>query len=176
MIGSNRRCLSPERYAPSRTMRSIPRSVAVLAAVSAGAGAATAFLLDSVSGRRRRHELRDRTRARGRRATQRGRRLVHHATSDLYGYGQRTLHRLPQPAPVLDDATLAHKVESIVFRDPTIPKGRINVNAERGVVYLRGELGSRDLIGAVEARARRVAGVRGLVSLLHLPEKSPDRQ
>ena len=176
MIGSNRRCLSPERYAPSRTMRSIPRSVAVLAAVSAGAGAATAFLLDSVSGRRRRHELRDRTRARGRRATQRGRRLVHHATSDLYGYGQRTLHRLPQPAPALDDATLAHKVESIVFRDPTIPKGRINVNAERGVVYLRGEVGSRDLIGAVEARARRVAGVRGLVSLLHLPEKSPDRQ
>lgn len=155
-------------------MRSIPRPLAVLAAVSAGAGAATAFFLDSVSGRRRRHELRDRTRARGRRATLRGRRLVRHARSDLYGYGQRTLHRLPHPAPDLDDVTLAHKVESIVFRDSAIPKGRINVNAERGVVYLRGELGSAELIRAVEASARQVSGIRGLVSLLHLPETSPE--
>ena len=155
-------------------MRATPRSVAILAAMSAGAGAVTAFFLDSVSGRRRRHELRDQARARGRRTSQRARRLVRHARSDLYGYGQRTLHRLPHRSPDLDDATLAHKVESIVFRDPVIPKGRINVNAERGIVYLRGELGSVELIRAVEARARRVSGIRGLVSLLHLPETSPE--
>jgi BON domain-containing protein len=158
-------------------MRNFSRLLALLTAASAGAGAAISFFLDPTSGRRRRHEIRDRTRARGRRATQRTRRLIRHTTSDFRGYRQRALHQLPHRPPELDDATLAHKVESIVFRDPSVPKGRINVNAERGVIYLRGQLDTPGLIRAVEAKARRVSGVRGIVSLLHLPETSlPERQ
>ena len=82
---------------------------------------------------------------------------------------QRALHSLPQPPPELDDATLAHKVESILFRDSSVPKGRINVNAENGIVFLRGQLDRPELIRTIEARARRIAGVRGVVSLLHVP-------
>jgi len=40
-----------------------------------------------------------------------------------------------------DDVTLARQVESELFRDEQVPKGQINVNAENGKVYLRGEVG-----------------------------------
>ncbi len=39
--------------------------------------------------------------------------------------------------PDYDDATLAQKVMTELFRDPHVPKGAINVNAENGVVLLR---------------------------------------
>ena len=134
-----------------------------------GAGAAVAFFADPVSGRRRRHMARDRLVARARRTGTPSRRTVRFTRAQVYGYLQRTRHRLPRPAPELDDATLAHKVESILFRDAAVPKGRINVNAENGVVYLRGQLERPETIRWIEARARRIAGVRGVVSLLHLP-------
>jgi osmotically-inducible protein OsmY len=70
---------------------------------------------------------------------------------------------------VLDDATLSDKVRSILFRDDAVPKGRINVNAERGWIYLRGELDSPELIQWLGTSARRIAGVRGVRNLLHTP-------
>jgi osmotically-inducible protein OsmY len=39
-----------------------------------------------------------------------------------------------------DDATLAQKVMTELFRDPHVPKDAINVNAESGVVLLCGEI------------------------------------
>src|SRR5438132_1233080 len=39
-----------------------------------------------------------------------------------------------------DDTTLTHTVESEIFRDAEVPKGQINVNAQKGVVQLRGEV------------------------------------
>ena len=50
----------------------------------------------------------------------------------------------PKPRP--DDVTLARQVESELFRDPEVPKGQINVNAENGKIYLRGEVGKPELI------------------------------
>jgi osmotically-inducible protein OsmY len=153
------------------------RVLALLAAVAAGAGAITAYFLDPANGKRRRHQVRDRQRSRARHVAVRCRRTARYATSQIYGYSQRALHSLPQRAPELDDATLAHKVESIIFRDHSVPKGRINVNAESGVVYLRGQLDRPELIRAIETRARRISGVKGVVSLLHLPGTPvPDRQ
>jgi osmotically-inducible protein OsmY len=145
------------------------RSPKLLALLAAGAGAAVAFFADPVNGRRRRHMARDKVRARARRTGSRSLRTFRFTRAQLYGYGQRALHNLPQAPPELDDTTLAHKVESILFRDNSVPKGRINVNAENGVVYLRGQLDEPELIRWIEARARRIAGVRGVVSLLHVP-------
>ena len=145
------------------------RSPGLLALLAASAGAVAAFFLDPVSGRRRRHLARDKLGARARRTGTRSRRTLRFTKSQLYGYVQRALHSLPQAPPELDDATLAHKVESILFRDSSVPKGRINVNAENGVVFLRGQLDRAELIRTIEARARRIAGVRGVVSLLHVP-------
>src|SRR5215218_74525 len=62
-------------------------------------GMAIAYFLDTSSGRRRRHTVRDRARSLGRHGLRRAGKLAHHATSDTYGLGQRLVHRLPGPAP-----------------------------------------------------------------------------
>ena len=62
------------------------------------------------------------------------------------------------------------KVESEVFRDHSIPKGQINVNAENGVVVLRGQVESSDLVEELERRVRKVHGVQGVENLLHTAE------
>ena len=67
-----------------------------------------------------------------------------------------------------DDATLKDKVESELYRDEHEVKGAISVNAQKGVVQLRGELPSQDLIDALVARTRQIHGVKEVESLLHL--------
>jgi osmotically-inducible protein OsmY len=80
------------------------------------------------------------------------------------------VHRLRRsPARELDDVTLAHKVESVVFRDARRPKGQISINAEQGAVFLRGQVESPELIDDLEQAVRAVAGVRSVENLLHLP-------
>jgi len=68
----------------------------------------------------------------------------------------------------LNDPALAQKVESEVFRDDEIPKDKINLNVEYGVVYLRGELPDRELMDKLVARTRKVEGVQGVENLTHL--------
>jgi osmotically-inducible protein OsmY len=74
-----------------------------------------------------------------------------------------------EKASEFDDATIAHRVETVLFRDADVPKGRINVNAENGRVYLRGTLDDAEQIARLERAARDVRGVRGVVNLLHTP-------
>jgi osmotically-inducible protein OsmY len=70
----------------------------------------------------------------------------------------------------LDDATLVDKVESIVFRDHDVPKGQININAENGVVFLRGQVERPELVETLEKRVRKVGGVKDVENLLHTAE------
>ncbi|MGZ4334754.1 MAG: BON domain-containing protein [Gaiellaceae bacterium] len=80
------------------------------------------------------------------------------------------VHRLRRTrARELDDATLAHKVESVALRDQRIPKGQISINAEQGAVFLRGQVESPELIEELEQAVRAVRGVRSVENLLHLP-------
>jgi osmotically-inducible protein OsmY len=69
----------------------------------------------------------------------------------------------------LNDPALVRKVESEVFRDDSLPKGSISVNAEYGVVYFRGEVPSQELMEELTKRARGVDGVRAVENLTHLP-------
>lgn len=69
-----------------------------------------------------------------------------------------------------DDVTLVDRVESEIFHDPAVPKGRMNINAEQGRVVLRGEVDQPEQISAVEAAVRTVPGVRDVENLLHLPD------
>ena len=60
---------------------------------------------------------------------------------------------------------------SELFRDGSLPKGALNVNAENGVVYLRGEVERPELIVEIVERARRIGGVVDVEDLLHLPAR-----
>ena len=66
-----------------------------------------------------------------------------------------------------DDATLKAKVEGELFRKEHEVKGAVNVNAQKGVVQLRGELPSQSLIDALVDRTRQIHGVREVENLLH---------
>ena len=68
-----------------------------------------------------------------------------------------------------DDATLKDKVESELFRAEHEVKGAININAQQGVVQLRGEVPSQGLIDALVERTEKIQGVREVESLLHTP-------
>lgn len=59
----------------------------------------------------------------------------------------------------LDAVTLTRKVETQSFRGADAPKGRVTVNAEGDVVFLRGKLGTTEEIDALVAAARGVDGV-----------------
>jgi osmotically-inducible protein OsmY len=149
------------------------RRFAFLAAL----GAALAYFFDPQSGRRRRALLRDRGGAVVRRSFRRVERLERHAEAEAYGLSQKAQHLREEPKPTPDDATLAQKVETEIFRDPNVPKGQININAEKGTVVLRGEVGTPELIRDLEERTRRIQGVEDVENLLHLPgSKAPMHQ
>ncbi len=54
--------------------------------------------------------------------------------------GQRFANRNPSPKEGMDDVTLTRKVETEIFRPQGAPKGKVDVNAVEGVVWLRGEV------------------------------------
>lgn len=62
-----------------------------------------------------------------------------------------------------------------MFRDPTLPKGRMNINAEEGVVVLRGLAESRDQIERIITATLAVDGVRDVQSLLRIATDPPPR-
>jgi BON domain len=132
-------------------------------------GWVAAYFYDPRLGRSRRALARDWTRSRGRRLVRRGERAQRYATAAALGKTRALRHRHEAPKPQPDDATLAHKVETIIFRHHDVPKGQISVNAEEGVVWLRGEVPTQSMIDTLVERTREVAGVRRVESLLHLP-------
>jgi len=137
-------------------------------ASGAAVGAALEYFLDPSSGRRRRRVSVDRTAGIARRAWRRGARFERAAGARTAGLIQRARH--PDEAPKeLDDTTLARKVETVLFRSPDVPKGQININAQRGIVQLRGELPTEEMIDELVARTRTVQGVLDVENLLHLP-------
>jgi osmotically-inducible protein OsmY len=66
-----------------------------------------------------------------------------------------------------DDVTLARKVESEIFRPEDAPKGSVSVNAENGVVFLRGKVKTPQELKDLEAAALKVDGVTAVNNLLH---------
>ncbi len=133
----------------------------------AALGAALFYFLDPQNGRRRRALAKDRVPAFLRGKARHAERLGRTAQSQVYGVTQKVKHRQEEDKPQPDDATLAHKVETEIFRDADVPKGRINVNAENGVVVLRGEVEQSELIRDLEQKTRKVQGVREVENLLH---------
>src|SRR5881275_1397392 len=107
-----------------------------LFALAGAIGAALAYFFDPDNGRRRRKILADKA---GKYARQTGQQ-AQGVGAQAQGLKEKASHRSEQEKPQPDDVTLARKVESEIFRSEEVPKGEINVNAEDGVVYLRGEV------------------------------------
>jgi hypothetical protein len=77
--------------------------------------------------------------------------------------------RNTRPKP-LDDRTITDKVETELFRDDDVDKGKIDVNTADAVVWLRGEAKTPEQIKELEAKALAIPEVKQVENLLHLPK------
>jgi hypothetical protein len=141
--------------------------------VAAGVGAlAEYFFLDRQHGGRRRHIVRDRTRAALRRRSRDAVRRAKYLEGVAEGVAHKAVHAVPgtggRKEPP-DDVTLAQKVESIAFRKAGVPKGHVSVNADKAVIYLRGQVESDEQIEALIRATHEIEGVTGVKNLLHTP-------
>jgi hyperosmotically inducible periplasmic protein len=135
-----------------------------------GAGMAAMYFFDPDRGRSRRAQTVDRIGSTLRRGGRRAGQAARRASAEAYGLSQQVRHMGPDAGVPENDAVLSHKVETVLFRDPGIDKGRININAEDGVVVLRGTAESPERIRDIEDRVRAIDGVKDVRSRLHLPE------
>jgi hypothetical protein len=130
------------------------------------------FFLDHRHGARRRHSVRERGRAVLRRRSRDVGRRTKYVGGVAQGVGYKAAHAVPgvgrRKAPP-DDVTLAQKVESIAFRAARVPKQHVNVNAENGVVSLRGWLEHDEQITQLVRATEAIDGVRTVNNLLHTP-------
>jgi osmotically-inducible protein OsmY len=133
-------------------------------------GAALAYFFDKDNGNRRRKTAADRAGAFFRQRSRQAARVGRGVAAGASGAKQKVAHRQEADKEQPDDVTLARKVETEIFRGADVPKGKINVNAENGVVYLRGEADRPELINELVDKARNVQGVREVENLLHLPD------
>lgn len=146
-----------------------PGRFLAMGALGAAIGAAAAFLLDPQRGRSRRAQLVDRGTAwlrDARRDLERGTRQL---TSTLEGKMSALRSGSAAEPPLLNDAALAMKVQSELFRDADVAKGDVNVNVEQGVVVLRGEVADSATGERLGDAARAIPGVWEVRNLLHLP-------
>ncbi|HEX9417089.1 MAG TPA: BON domain-containing protein [Gaiellaceae bacterium] len=144
-------------------------------ALGGAIGAALVYFFDPQNGKRRRKMTVARLVGLLHRTERKGERLARGVAAEAYGVAQKATHLKEEPKE-FDDATLAHKVETEIFRDADVPKGQINVNAENGVIVLRGQVEQPDMIAALEQKTRKVQGVRDVQNLLHTPgQEAPSR-
>jgi hypothetical protein len=78
--------------------------------------------------------------------------------------------RASQQPKDLDDVAITRKVETELFRDTSVEKGKIDVNTADGVVWLRGVAKNPEQIKELEAKAAAIPEVKKVENLLHLPK------
>ena len=159
--------------------RGAPTRLSILA--GAMVGAAAAYLFDPEKGRARRAMLADRVRPQLRRGWYAANQLRTRTSAGAAAFPQRMVQlRSMRPRPA-DDLTLRDRVESEVFRNADLPKGRINFDVESGVVTIRGQVDNAYQIANVEKAVLKVPGVAGVENLLHVdgtpaPNKAQSRK
>ncbi|MDQ6878103.1 MAG: BON domain-containing protein [Candidatus Dormibacteraeota bacterium] len=154
------------RTAKSRLpKRGGPSPLAVV--TGALAGAVAVYFLDPQHGRARRAQFIDWSGARLRRGWHAVNQLGARTGSNAAAFPQRMVSLRSGPRPV-DDLTLRDRVESEVFRNPDLPKGRINLDVASAVVTIRGQVDNAFQIASVEKAVLKVPGVNGVENLLHI--------
>ncbi len=165
---------SQGRRARERLVNAMPRRdpdsrpILFAALLATAAGAAAAYLFDPERGRTRRARLLDQGGARLRELLGTLGGQARRARSGAFEIRQQIAHRGGgQSMP--SDAALSDKVHSELFADPAIPRSKMNINVEEGVVVLRGEVDESAQANELIRRAERIPGVMRVDSLLHLP-------
>lgn len=138
------------------------------AALAGIGGAVAAFLLDPTRGRSRRAQLLDQGGAMIRRTGRRAEHAIRGAAASASGAVAAIQHRNPSGTGAIDDVTLRDRAETELFRDPSVPKGTINLSAERGVLVLRGEVPNVELRERLASEAERIDGVWSVQNLLRV--------
>src|SRR4051794_31026286 len=155
---------------PARDHERLARVAMLL--VGCAVGAVTEAFFDPQAGRRRRHKARDHALATLRHRSHDAVRRTKYLVGLAEGAAYRATHLLPraggQKEPP-DDVTLAQKVESVAFRRARVPKAQVSVNAENGVIFLRGQLDSEDQVERIVQASGAVSGVKEVKNLLHTP-------
>lgn len=144
--------------------------------LGAAVGAAAEYFLDPQGGNRRRSTATDKAGKYAHQSTDvvstRAEQAASKAKGAVVEKAKSTGIRHDKSTGELNDAALAKKVESEIFRPADAPKGKVDVNVEEGVVYLRGEVEESETIKALVAAAGEVDGVKGVKNLLHKPGTS----
>lgn len=133
----------------------------------AAAGAVAVYFFDPEHGRARRAQFVAWSGARLRRGRQALNQLGTRTGSSAAAFPQRMVSLRSGSRPV-DDLGLRDRVESAVFGNPEVPKGRINVDVASGVVTIRGQVDNALQIATVEKAVLKVPGVHGVENLLHV--------
>jgi hypothetical protein len=163
------------RHMPAHRARMERRRRFLYLVGGSAAGAALMALFDPVRGKARRARLVSQTGGLVRRRARRMGRLRRRVASDFEGYRERVAYGRRGDYVAPNDATLAQKVESEVLGRADVPKGSIVVNAEDGVMVLRGEVDTPDQIDHIESLVRKVDGVVDVENLLHLKGTPPNK-
>ena len=149
------------RTRAAQVRRPAPKAyIGIAAAVGAAGAVAGAYLFDPQEGKRRRHVAFDRLMALLRRGKAKGERKAQYAAGVAKGAAAEATGA-GEGAEWLPDPDLVNKVRTEAFRGEDAPKGDVNVNAENGVVYLRGAVDSPAARERLETSARRVKGGEG---------------
>jgi BON domain len=139
-----------------------------LSIVAGAVGSAVLFyFLDPQRGAARRAQAKDQAQGLVRRISDNVGQLGSRAGANANGLSQKMVHLRSVSAPV-DDLTLRDRVESEIFRDSSLPKGRLNLDVESGVVTIRGQLENAYQIASIEKAVLKVRGVNGVENLLHV--------
>ena len=144
-------------------------SIALAGLLGAAGGAVASFLFDPARGRARRARLADQAAATVRRGARAGEQAVKQVRSAVEARAAAFRAGQTTQARPIDDATLTDRVRSIVLRDDAVPKGDLNINVERGIVVLRGEVPDEELRARIVSEVEGIEGVWSVRDLLHLP-------
>jgi osmotically-inducible protein OsmY len=135
--------------------------------IGLGAGALLALFADPASGKRRRAMARDKAGAYRRRSSRQLAAGGRSVRSGIQARKAQLAHRRPEERDY-DDATLVDHVRSELGRDPLAHQG-ILVNAQKGIVQLRGQVETEEDIEELVRRTEDINGVRAVENLLHVP-------
>jgi osmotically-inducible protein OsmY len=133
--------------------------------IGAAAGATAQYFFDAQAGRRRREAARQQSLGAAKRQASEAAHKLDQAAGQAKG---AVASAIPHGSKDIGDVGLARKVESEIFRAADAPKGQVAVNAENGVVFLRGEV-ERAWIDRLGSDAEQVGGVKAVRNLLHAP-------